>query len=484
MAVKLDESGNLLWNSFLGGAGNDSGQSIAVDGSGNVLLGGYSTASWGSPVRPYSSGDDVIAMKLDASGNLLWSSFLGGAGNDSGQSIAVDGSGNVLLGGASGSPWGSPVRFYSGSNDAIAVKLDSSGNLLWNTFLGGAGIDYGYSIAVDDSGNLLLGGRSNATWGSPVRGYSGNSDAIAVKLDSSGNLLWNSFLGGTGTDYGYSIVADESGNLLLGGYSNATWGSPVRSYSSVNDATAMKLDSSGNLLWNTFLGGTGSDYGYSIVTDGSANVLLGAYSNATWGSPLRAYSSGYDAMAVKLDSSGNLLWNTFLGGPGADYGYAIALDSAHTYLAGYSTENWGIPLTSCAPPQDAFAIKIALDNPTAIPTLTETPLAGLTTTPTPTITPIPSNTVSLPGSPNLQIRVLNPLVKTGTLLIECRLPEARHLTLALYTLSGQRSLAASSTQPGGVSFWQHNVTSLGQGSYLLLIEGPGVFHKQRIVVVR
>jgi hypothetical protein len=64
----------------------------------------------------------------------------------------------------------------------------------------------------------------------------------------------------------------------------------------------------------------------------------------------------------------------------------------------------------------------------------------------------------------LQIRVLNPLVKTGILMIECRLPKARHLKLALYTLSGQRSLAASSTQPDGVSLWQPNANSLGQGS--------------------
>jgi hypothetical protein len=90
---------------------------------------------------------------------------------------------------------------------------------------------------------------------------------------------------------------------------------------------------------------------------------------------------------------------------------------------------------------------------------------------------------SLAKSSGVKIRVLNPLVKTGTLLIECALPEPRHLQLNLYTLSGQRSLAASSTQPGGISIWQHNVTSLGQGSYLLLIEGHGVAHKQRMVVV-
>jgi hypothetical protein len=540
IAVKLDSSGNLLWNTFLGGAGIDYGESIAVDGSANVLLAGFSNASWGSPVRAYSSGWDAIAVKLDSSGNLLWNTFLGGVGADYGYAIAVDGSGNVLLGGESYDPWGSPVRGYSSDWDAIAVKLDSSGNLLWNTFLGGALTDSGF-IAVDGSGNVLLGGRSETTWGSPVRGFSGNWDAFAAKLDASGNLIWNTFLGGAGCDYGYAIAVDGSGNLLLAGESDTSWGSPVRGYSGSCDAMAVKLDSSGNLLWNTFLGGTGDDYGMGIAVHGSGNVYVWGDSDETWGSPLRAFSGGWDNFAVKLDTNGNLTWLMFVGGTGNDEinGYqAIAVDgSGNVYAAGHTNVTWGSPVRGYSDFNDAFAVKIAADDTptntpthtitptptqtptntvtpsttptptqtetpltgltatptptntvtpstTSTPTLTETPLAGLTSTHTPVFSPSPSTTVSLPASSALPIRVLNPLVKTGILMIECHLPEARHLKLSLYTLSGQRSLAASSTQPGGVSVWQHNVNSLGQGSYLLFIEGQGVAHKQRIVLVR
>jgi hypothetical protein len=358
-AVKLDPSGNLLWNSFLGGLGADYGQSIAVDGSANVLLGGYSSATWGSPVRGFSIGWDAIAVKLDSNGNLLWHTFLGGEGSDYGYSIAVDGSANVLLGGQSSDIWGSPVRGFSSGWDAIAVKLDPSGNLLWNSFLGGAGSDYGRSIAVDGSANVLLGGQSNDTWGSPVRGFISGIDAIAVKLDSSGNLRWNTFLGGGGSDRGCSIAVDGSANVLLGGYSSVTWGSPVRGFSSGWDAIAVKLDSNGNLLWNTFLGGGASDYGYSIAVDGSANVLLGGDSGSSWGSPLRGFSSGYDAIAVKLDESGNLLWNSFLGGAGSDYGRSIAVDgSANVLLGGYNNATWGSPLRAYSNGEDAFAVKL------------------------------------------------------------------------------------------------------------------------------
>ncbi len=83
---------------------------------------------------------------------------------------------------------------------------------------------------------------------------------------------------------------DGSGNVYVGGYSYATWGSPIRAYTSSADAFAAKLDSGGNLTWNTFLGGSGYDFGNGIAVDGSGNVYVGGYSCATWGSPIRAYT--------------------------------------------------------------------------------------------------------------------------------------------------------------------------------------------------
>ncbi|MDD8027490.1 MAG: SBBP repeat-containing protein, partial [Acidobacteriota bacterium] len=134
------------------------------------------------------------------------------------------------------------------------------------------------------------------------RAYTSGYDAFAVKLDSGGNLTWNTFLGGSGSDVGYGIAVDGSSNAYVGGYSDATWGtSPIRAYTSGYDAFAVKLDSGGNLTWNTFLGGNGVDAGNGIAVDGSSNVYVGGYSSATWGSPIRAYtSSSYDAFVSKM----------------------------------------------------------------------------------------------------------------------------------------------------------------------------------------
>jgi hypothetical protein len=148
---------------------------------------GYSSASWGSPVRTYGGGSyEVFAAKLDSSGNLIWNTFLGSVGGLPGYpnyGVAVDGSGNVYVAGCSGASWGSPVRAFSSNNDAFAAQLDSSGNLIWNTFLGGGGDDQGSGVAVDGSGNIYVVGSSGASWGSPVRAYGGGDyDAFVAKI--------------------------------------------------------------------------------------------------------------------------------------------------------------------------------------------------------------------------------------------------------------------------------------------------------------
>jgi hypothetical protein len=290
----------LTWNTFLGGSGDDFGNALAVDGSGNVYVAGYSTATWGSPVNAFTGGafDNAFVAKLDSSGNLIWNTFLGDdfAG---GNALAVDGSGNVYVAGT----WYNALA--NSSNDVFAAKLDSTGHLIWNTFLGGSGADEGRALAVDGSGNVYVAGRSTATWGSPVRAFGGgNYDAFAAKLDSTGHLIWNTFLGSSGDDFGYGLAVDGSGNVYVAGSSTATWGSPVRAFGGGNyDAFAVQLDSTGNLTWNTFLGGSGDDFGNALAVDGSGNVYVAGYSTATWGSPVRAFSGGdSDAFVAKLSA--------------------------------------------------------------------------------------------------------------------------------------------------------------------------------------
>ena len=340
----------LSWFTFLGGggSGDDTGYAITVDGSGNVYVAGVSGGTWGVPLQPFSGNLDAFVAKLNSSGVLQWHTFLGGTGGESGIAIAVDSSGNVYVAGNSNATWGSPVRPFTSNTDGFAAKLNSSGVLQWHTFLGGNGDDYGNGIAVDNSGNVHIAGYSSATWGTPVRAFTGSSeDAYAAKLDSAGNLTWNTFLGGTNNDQGNAIAVDSSGNVYVTGISSASWGTPVRAYTSGGDAFAVRLSSTGTLTWNTFLGGggTGSDVGSGIAVDSSGNVYVAGLSVASWGTPVRAYSSGTDTFAARLSSAGALTWNTFLGGTGTDQGTGIAVDgSGNLYVSGRSTATWGTPV--------------------------------------------------------------------------------------------------------------------------------------------
>ncbi len=368
LVAKLDSNGTLLWHTFLGASSSDQILAITLDTSNNIYVSGYSINTWGSPVRAFTSSLDSLVAKLDSNGTLLWHTFLGTTNTDQADAIWVDASGNVYASGYSQATWGSPVRAYSSGLDGYVAKLNNSGTLTWNTFLGGSGTDWTKSISVDTSGNVNIGGYSSATWGSPVIAYSSGEDGFVAKLNSSGTLTWNTFLGGSGTDRIYGITLDTSSNIYVGGYSTATWGSPVGAYTLGQDGFVAKLNSSGTLTWNTFLGGSDTDQILGIAVESSGNVYVGGYSNATWGSPIRAYTSGNDGFAAKLDSSGTLTWNTFFGGSGTDRINGIAADaSSNVYVGGYSTVTWGSPVRAYTSGDDGLVTKQSEDStaPTA-----------------------------------------------------------------------------------------------------------------------
>jgi hypothetical protein len=176
----------------------------------------------------------------------------------------------------------------TGCLPGVPVTIDPV--LTWNTFLGGADYDHAVGIAVDGSGNVYVAGFSYATWGTPLQAHGGGCDGFVVKLDSNGARLWHTFLGGPNTVYVGGIDVDSAGNVYVTGYSDASWGTPVRAVVGGYDGFAVKLDSNGTRLWNTFLGGTDSDAGFGIAVDSNDNVYVTGYSKVTWGTPVQAHT--------------------------------------------------------------------------------------------------------------------------------------------------------------------------------------------------
>ncbi len=238
---KLDASGNFVWAKSMGGTSQDLGKYIAVDGSGNVYSTGFlkGTADFDPDPDPSvtynltsAGGSDIYISKLDASGKFIWAKRMGGtSGNEASQSFVLDASGNVYtIGGFAGTadfdPGTSAYNLTSyGSNDVFVSKLDVDGKFVWAKQLGGAYYEWGYSIALDGSGNVYTTGTFNGTAdfnpGSASYNLStsyGARDMFLSKLDASGNFVWAQNFGGrSGACEGHALTVDAYGNIYTTG---------------------------------------------------------------------------------------------------------------------------------------------------------------------------------------------------------------------------------------------------------------------------
>jgi hypothetical protein len=354
------------WAKGMGGPNNDCGSSIVLDGSGNVYTTGYFSGTVdfdpGAGTFTLSSGlgNDVFISKLDALGNFIWAKNLGGSGFDNGNSIVLDGLGNVYTTGffsgtADFDPGAGTFNLTSaGDRDIFISKLDASGNFIWAKSMGGAGRDYGNSIALDGSGNVyttgfFFGGPADFDPGAGIFNLTsaGNMDIFISKLDASGNFIWAKNLGDVSDDEGTSIAIDGLGNVYTTGFFGGTVdfdpGAGIFNLSSVGswDIFISKLDSSGNFIWATSMGGAASDQGLSILLDGSANVYTTGYYVGTadfdpGAGVFNLTCVGFEDIFIsKLDSSGNFIWAKSMGGSGTDQGFSIVLDgSDNIYTTG------------------------------------------------------------------------------------------------------------------------------------------------------
>ena len=362
------------WGSTtFGGTSNDRSKSVAVDGSGNVYTTGEftGTVDFGAGnVTSVAGSSDVFVTKLNSSGAHQWTTTWGGTGSAGGYGVAVDGSGNVYTSGVFYGTvnFGAGNVTSAGSNDGFVTKLNSSGAHQWTTTLGGTGNEYGYSVAVDGSGNVHIAGFFLATvdFGAGNVTSAGGSDVFVTKLNSSGAHQWTTTWGGTSNDYGLSVAVDGSGNVYATGYFGATvnFGAGNVTSAGWNDVFVTKLNSSGAHQWTTTLGGTGSDVGYGVAVDGSGNVYTSGHFSGTvdFGAGNVTSAGGYDVFVTKLNSSGAHQWTTTWGGTsGVDHGLSVAVDgSGNVHITGYfgATVDFGAGNVTSAGGYDVFVTKL------------------------------------------------------------------------------------------------------------------------------
>jgi hypothetical protein len=233
--TKINPSGSAkLYSTYLGGSANDVGNGIAVDSAGNAYVAGYTFSSnfpTFNPLQPSKGSGSSVAFvtKVNPSGSAkVYSTYLGGTGNDQGNAIAVDSTGNAYVTGYTGST-DFPVTAnvvqtsYAGNNDAFVTKINAAGSAIsYSTFLGGTGADIGTAIAVDEGGNAYVVGYTvsiDFPVASPVQtSNGGGSDAFVTKLNATGTIkVYSTYFGGSSTERAQGIAVDSGGNAYVAG---------------------------------------------------------------------------------------------------------------------------------------------------------------------------------------------------------------------------------------------------------------------------
>ena len=346
-----------------------------MDNYGSVvqtISGSYPTGLWSDPVpgrvvkvRLTSDGSVtgwgfcVDTITSVATGELAYSTFLGGSGFDAGNAIAAGSGGIAYIAGETTSTNfpttpGSFDVSSNGSRDVFVTKLLSAGNgLAFSTFIGGAGDDRATDIAVDATGAAYLIGESTSsnfptTPSTFDSTYNGNRDVVAVKLGAAGNaLLYSTYIGGGSKDQGFGLALDGAGNAYLTGYTESsnfpvTAGALRTSYGGSGDGFVVKLaPTSTGVQYSTYLGSPGWDVANDVAVDlyGSAYVVGLTQSGAfptTPGAFDTTFAGVQDAFVVKLNASGSsLIYSGLLGGNFDDQAQAVAVDVfGAAYVAG------------------------------------------------------------------------------------------------------------------------------------------------------
>lgn len=387
----------VAFSTYLGGTGDiDFVNSLAIDQAGSIYMAGSTNSADFPTVGPFDptfgGGQfqyDAFVTKMNAAGTaVIYSTYLGGNGDDNGLAIAVDQAGQAYVTGFTDS-----TNFPTTANtfkpaitgtayDGFVTKLSADGaSLVYSTYFGGGQNDGGYSIAVDSSGSAVVGGETSSPdfpLVTPFQGsYGGGaSDAFIARFNPAGNALtYSTYLGGGGDDLGLGVAVDASGMFLAGGTTstnfplfNALQG--AQGGGGFFDGFAVKLDPAGaNLVFSTYLGGNDYDFISGLDLDPSGNMYVvgtTASGNFPVVNPFQNAISGPqdDAFVAKISGSGALVYSTYIGGSGTDAGTGIAVDASGSAFITGTTFSTDFPTGNHVQgtnggQSDAFAAKIA-----------------------------------------------------------------------------------------------------------------------------
>ncbi len=323
------------WQTCLGGSGGEEGHSIQQTTDGGYIVAGLSTSNDGD-VSGGHGASDCWVVKLDSAGQIEWQKPLGGTLSDAAYFVQQTSDGGYFVAGNSYSNDGD-VSGNNGLSDFWAVKLSVSGDIEWQQSFGGSGEDILYSAVETIDGEYMIIGETYSSDGDVSQNL-GGGDIWLLKLNSTGQLLWEKSYGGSNSDVPFVIKETAGGGYIIAGKTSSNDGD-VSGNNGNTDCWVLKIDASGNIEWQNTLGGVGIDFLSDIVqTKDGGYAATGAVASGNTGD-VTGHHGGFDVWVVKLDQSGKLVWQKTFGGSDSDWGRVITQTSDNGLVIGADTRS-------------------------------------------------------------------------------------------------------------------------------------------------
>lgn len=363
--AKFDSCDNLIWCSYFGTSGSDNAEKIAYSSDNSIVFCGHTdgldldtTSGCFQPIN--NGGNDCFLAKFSLAGAPIWITYFGASGGDFAYDIGTDSLNNIVIGGTSISPtlYTTSTSFQqnlSGATDAFIARFNSKGMLKFSTFYGGTSSEDIHAIAIDKDCNIVGVGGSfspnlNTSLGCYQSGYNGGMEVYVIKLDSSGQRIFSTYIGSAGTDDAYGVCIDNLGYIYVSGQTNSplfytSTGAFQTIKSTGNDGYCLSLSPTGNMLWSTFLGGNNHDFMNGMHINKNKELILLLNSQST-NFPMLGIGNttvnagGADVVMVKMLTNGIPFWSAYLGGSVTEIPCeAVSVSNKKVVIAGSTTSS-------------------------------------------------------------------------------------------------------------------------------------------------